>query len=154
MKLYSYLSLMGLADIANCFDASASYAVTTDGATKYITMAPKSTHAKTMLYLHGGGSSAAGAYGYLKTQQIATLDTKVIIMNAPISTGNGYVWYDTVPKGTGTTDSLGNDIVGVQTGSNSLDAITTTILALIDTEKAALPSGKQSYANISVVGFS
>ena len=75
-------------------------------------------------------------------------------MNGPIASGNGYLWYDTVAKGTGTTDSLGNDIVGVQSGSNSIDAVTTTILNIIDTEKADLPSGKQLYSNISLVGFS
>ena len=32
--------------------------------------------------------------------------------------------------------------------------MTTTIMNLIESEKAALPSGKQDYGNISVVGFS
>ena len=155
MKLFSYLSLLGFATLANCFDAATSYTVTTDGATNYITLAPKATHSKTLLYLHGGGSSASAAYTYyLKTNQIASLETKIIILNGPIAAGSGYTWFETVTKGTGTTDSLGNDIVAVQTGANSLDTITTTLLALIETEKAALPGGSQEYGNISVVGFS
>ena len=87
------------------------------------------------------------------------MTTKIIILNAPVvgdvsgKTGStGYVWFDTVTKGTGVTDSLGNDITGVQTGTGSTAAITTTILALIETEKNALSSG--SYGDISMVGFS
>lgn len=68
MKLFSYLSLLGFATLANCFDAATDYTVTTDNGTLYITLAPKTTHSKTILYLHGGGSSASSAYDYyLKT---------------------------------------------------------------------------------------
>ena len=75
--------------------------------------------------------------------QIASLNTKIIFVNGPIATGSGgYIWFGTVAKGTGTTDSLGNDIVAVQTGADSTAAITTTLLNLIETEKSALPSGK------------
>ena len=159
MKVFKYMSLLGLADLAKCFDAATSYTVTTGG-NGYITLMPKvvADHDKTLLYLHGGGSSAAAAYTYLKTQQIADLNTKIIIMQGAISNGSsGYIWFDTVAKGTGTTDSLGNDIVAVQTGTNSLATVTGTILALIDTEKAALPStpsDRRLYSNISMVGFS
>jgi len=90
--------------------------------------------------------------GYLKTNQIAALTTKIIILNGPIVAGSGYTWYDTVTKGTGVTDSLGNDITGVQTGANSTASITTTILALIETEKNAIAGG--TYGDISMVGFS
>jgi len=90
--------------------------------------------------------------GYLKTNQIAALTTKIIILNGPIAATNGYVWYDTVAKGSGVTDSLGNDITGVQTGTGSTAAITTTILALIETEKNAIAGG--TYGDISMVGFS
>jgi hypothetical protein len=63
-------------------------------------------------------------------------------MQAPIAdSSGGYIWYNSVAKGSGVTDSLGNDITGVQTGANSIDAALTTIYALIDTEKAALSTG-------------
>jgi predicted esterase len=64
------------------------------------------------------------------------------------------LWFTDVPKGTGYIDDLGNDIVAVQDGPGSVDSITKLILGLIDTEKNALPAGKQSYQNIRVVGFS
>lgn len=44
MKAFKYMSLCGLFDLASCFDAAESYTVTTDNATKYITLAPKGTH--------------------------------------------------------------------------------------------------------------
>ena len=156
MKTFAYLALLGL---ANCFDASTAYDVTEDSDTKYITLAPKDAHNETLLYLHGGGMSASVSYSYvLKSEQIASLSTKVIILNAPIGVtsakGTGYLWFNDVPKGTGYTDDLGNDIVAVQDGEGSIDSITRTLMDLIDTEKNALPEGKQSYANIKVVGFS
>jgi len=56
--MYNYMSILGLAGLANCFDAATSYTVSTDSSTKYITLAPKSSHTKTLLYLHGGAMSA------------------------------------------------------------------------------------------------
>jgi hypothetical protein len=60
-------------------------------------------------------------------------------MNGPIVSGSGYLWYNQVDKGSGVTDSLGNLIEAIQTGTNSIDAMATTILAVIETEKSALP---------------
>ena len=98
MKIFAYLALLGL---ANCFDASTAYDVTTDSETKYITLTPKApnTHNETLLFLHGGGMSADSMYNYgLKTEQIAPLTTKVVILNAPIevvsSKGSGYLWWN------------------------------------------------------------
>jgi hypothetical protein len=55
------------------------------------------------------------------------------------------LWFTDVPKGTGYIDDLGNDIVAVQDGPGSVDSVTKMLLGLIDTEKNALPAGKQSY---------
>ena len=68
MKMYKYMSLLGLAGLANCFDAATSYTVSTNSSNKYITLTPTGSHTKTLLYLHGGAMSAQMAYdGYLKT---------------------------------------------------------------------------------------
>ena len=69
MKIASlkYISLLSLSGIASGFDAATSYTVTTDSSTQYITLTPKApnTHDKTLLFLHGGGGSAAGTYSYI-----------------------------------------------------------------------------------------
>jgi len=116
MKIYAYLALIGL---ASCFDASTAYDVTTDPDTKYITFMPKgdNAHEETLLYFHGGGGSAKGAYYNtqgLKESQIAPLTTKVVILNAPVAWSDySFGWWNDVPKGSGYTDDLGNDIVAI-----------------------------------------
>jgi hypothetical protein len=121
MKTFAYLALLGL---ANCFDASVDYDVTTDPDTKYMYLTPKAphTHEETLIFLHGGNMSADTQYNFgLKTEQIAPLTTKIVIANAPVAiaeqkggkTYYSYVWWRDVPKGTGYTDDLGNDIVAI-----------------------------------------
>lgn len=113
--MFKSLSLLGLAHTASAaFDAAASYNYSVDSSTKYITLAPKTTHSQTMIYLHGGDGSAASAYTYIfKTNQVTPLTTKIVIVNAPVigSSSSNYVWYSEGAKGSEVIDSLGNSIL-------------------------------------------
>ena len=73
-------------------------------------------------------------------------------MNGTIASGSGYKWWDDAVSSV--TDSLGNEIKALQTGANSVDAFTTTMLNLIDTEKALIPSPKNTYPNVGLAGYS
>ena len=57
MKTFAYLALLGL---AQCFDASTDYDVTTNPDNHYITLSPKApnAHEETLIFLHGGGMTA------------------------------------------------------------------------------------------------
>jgi hypothetical protein len=52
------------------------------------------------------------------------------------------VWWNTVTKGTGYVDDLGNDIVAVQDGPGGVIESTNIIMNVIDKEKDLLPVGK------------
>ena len=69
------------------------------------------------------------------------MTTKIVIANGPVSNGSGYLWWNNVDKNSNVTDSLGNVVGAVQTGSNSVDSFATMMMALIETEKSALPGG-------------
>jgi poly(3-hydroxybutyrate) depolymerase len=62
MKTFKLMSILGLAGIAKSWTVTDWYTKATDSGTKYVTLTPKGSHLKTMLYLHGGGGSAEGSY--------------------------------------------------------------------------------------------